>query len=256
MIQPTAGGASAYLFTTAIFNRSFPVSGTQVPFTTVGAIQRQLLVLENQGGTRLFGEPALDLADMMRVLPDGRGQVNILAADKLMTAPRLYSTFLLWLLNELKRRGYIPQDVIFKVSIFAGHASAAGGHVLQMLGAGTFNPLGDLSLPPLASIRQGVDIPLDLHIYLSDSFGGFNRFYEAAEMARVCSPCYFKIEPGPALVSGGGAMYKPWSSPESLASFAREKVKYAQIIHEMIQASNPRLCLSPTGSPDLAIPKP
>jgi len=51
-------------------------------------------------------------------------------------------------------------------------------------------------------------------------------------------------------------MYKPWSSPESLASFAREKVKYAQIIHEMIQASNPRLCLSPTGSPDLAIPKP
>ena len=161
---------------------------------------------------------------------------------------------LLWLLNELKRRGYIPQDVIFKVSIFAGHASAAGGHVLQMLGAGTFNPLGDLSLPQLASIRQGVDIPLDLHIYLSDSFGGFNRFYEAAEMARVCSPCYFKIEPGPALVSGGGAMYKPWSSPESLASFAREKVKYAQIIHEMIQASNPRLCLSPTGSPD-SVPK-
>ena len=68
---------------------------------TVGAIQRQLLVLENQGGTRLFGEPALDLADMMRVLPDGRGQVNILAADKLMASPRLYATFLLWLLSEL-----------------------------------------------------------------------------------------------------------------------------------------------------------
>lgn len=163
---------------------------------------------------------------------------------------------LLWLLNELKRRGYIPQDVVFKVSIFAGHASAAGGRVLQTLGAGTFNPLGDLSLPQLASIRQGVDIPLDLHIYLSDSFGGFNRFYEAAEMARVCAPCYFKIEPGPALVAGGGAMYKPWSSPEALAAFAREKVKYAQIIHELIQATNPRLCLSPVGSPDLAIPEP
>lgn len=163
---------------------------------------------------------------------------------------------LLWLLNELKRRGYIPQDVVFKVSIFAGHASAAGGRVLQTLGAGTFNPLGDLSLPQLASIRQGVDIPLDLHIYLSDSFGGFNRFYEAAEMARVCAPCYFKIEPGPALVAGGGAMYKPWSSPEALAAFAREKVKHAQIIHELIQATNPRLCLSPVGSPDLAIPEP
>lgn len=163
---------------------------------------------------------------------------------------------LLWLLNELKRRGYIPHNVIFKVSIFAGHASAAGGRVLQMLGASTFNPLGDLSLPQLASIRQAVDIPLDLHIYLSDSFGGFNRFYEAAEMARVCSPCYFKIEPGGSLVSGPGAMYKPWTSPEALAAFAREKVKYAQIIHEMIQATNPKLCLSPMGSHDLAIPEP
>ncbi len=69
--------------------------------STVGAIQRQLLVLENQGGTRLFGEPALELADLMRIATDGRGQVNILAADKLMASPRLYATFLLWLLSEL-----------------------------------------------------------------------------------------------------------------------------------------------------------
>lgn len=163
---------------------------------------------------------------------------------------------LLWLVNELKKRGDIPADVTFKVSIFAGHASAAGGRVLQMLGAGTFNPLGDLTLPQLASIRQAIDIPLDLHIYLSDSFGGFNRFYEGAEMARVCSPCYFKIEPGPALAAGPGALYKPWTSPVALAEMAREKVKYAQIIHELIQATNPNLKLSPMGSPDLAIPKP
>ena len=57
-------------------------------------------------------------------------------------------------------------------------------------------------------------------------------------------------------MSGPGAMYKPWSSPDMLAAFAREKVKYAQIIHEMIQATNPRLCLSPVGSSDLALPKP
>ncbi|MCB2134477.1 MAG: DUF853 family protein [Rhodobacteraceae bacterium] len=69
--------------------------------SSVGAIQRQLLVLENQGGTRLFGEPALDLADMMAQEPDGRGRINILAADKLMASPRLYATFLLWLLSEL-----------------------------------------------------------------------------------------------------------------------------------------------------------
>ncbi|SEF92018.1 hypothetical protein SAMN04488045_1228 [Thalassococcus halodurans] len=68
---------------------------------SVGAIQRRLLVLENQGGTQFFGEPALDLSDIMRVGADGRGQVNILAADKLMGSPRLYATFLLWLLSEL-----------------------------------------------------------------------------------------------------------------------------------------------------------
>ena len=68
---------------------------------SVGTIQRQLLVLENQGGKEFFGEPALDLKDFMRTDRSGRGYINILAADKLMANPRLYSTFLLWLLSEL-----------------------------------------------------------------------------------------------------------------------------------------------------------
>jgi DNA helicase HerA-like ATPase len=69
--------------------------------SSIGAIQRQLLVLENQGGLNLFGEPALELADMMRTGIDGRGLVSVLASDKLMQSPRLYATFLLWLLSEL-----------------------------------------------------------------------------------------------------------------------------------------------------------
>ncbi|MGY3604993.1 MULTISPECIES: helicase HerA-like domain-containing protein [unclassified Bradyrhizobium] len=68
---------------------------------TVGTIQRQLLVLENQGGAKFFGEPALTLKDFMKTDSDGRGIVNILAADKLMQSPRLYATFLLWMLSEL-----------------------------------------------------------------------------------------------------------------------------------------------------------
>jgi DNA helicase HerA-like ATPase len=68
---------------------------------SVGSIQRQLLVLENQKGEMFFGEPALDIADLMRTDAEGRGVVNILAADKLMANPRLYATFLLWLLSEL-----------------------------------------------------------------------------------------------------------------------------------------------------------
>jgi uncharacterized protein len=68
---------------------------------TVGAIQRQLLQLESQGGDGFFGEPALDIADMMTVDESGRGTISVLAADKLMAAPKLYATFLLWLLSEL-----------------------------------------------------------------------------------------------------------------------------------------------------------
>lgn len=68
---------------------------------TVGTIQRALLVLENQGGAKFFGEPALSLKDFMRTDSDGRGMVNILVADKLMRSPRLYATFLLWMLSEL-----------------------------------------------------------------------------------------------------------------------------------------------------------
>ena len=72
-----------------------------VAAATVGAIQRQLLVLETQGADKFFGEPALDIADFIRTDRDGRGIINILAADKLMRSPKLYATFLLWMLSEL-----------------------------------------------------------------------------------------------------------------------------------------------------------
>jgi hypothetical protein len=68
---------------------------------TVGAIQRRLLTLEEQGAEKFFGEPALDIADLIATDETGRGVINILAADKLMQTPQLYATFLLWLLSEL-----------------------------------------------------------------------------------------------------------------------------------------------------------
>jgi uncharacterized protein len=72
-----------------------------VATASIGAVQRQLLVLENQGGAKFFGEPALSIKDFMRTDRDGRGIINLLSADKLMENPRLYATFLLWLLSEL-----------------------------------------------------------------------------------------------------------------------------------------------------------
>jgi len=68
---------------------------------TIGAIQRRLLVLENEGAEHFFGEPALKISDLMRTDASGRGLINVLAANKLINSPRLYATFLLWLLSEL-----------------------------------------------------------------------------------------------------------------------------------------------------------
>jgi uncharacterized protein len=80
---------------------NFTTEYGNVSTASIGAIQRGLLELEQQGGANFFGEPALNFDDWMQTDSKGRGQINILAADKLMQAPRLYSTFLLWMLSEL-----------------------------------------------------------------------------------------------------------------------------------------------------------
>ncbi len=81
--------------------REFTLEYGRVSTASIGAIQRGLLHLEEQGGDLLFGEPALNLDDMMQTGSDGRGMINILAADELIQSPKTYSTLLLWLLSEL-----------------------------------------------------------------------------------------------------------------------------------------------------------
>ena len=154
-------------------------------------------------------------------------------------------------MNKLKEIGEIPKDITFKVSIFAGHASPAGGKLLQELGAGSFNPVADMSVPQLAAIRQATDFPIDIHIMLMPSFGGFNRFYDAPEITRCVQPVYYKFEPGPSM-----ALYTPWSSVEGLSFLAREKVKWAEIVRNIIQDNYPEAKLSKLGAKDLAIPQP
>jgi hypothetical protein len=190
----------------------------------------------------------------------GSDNLSYLIADILRCADIGFRGFLvvdegaLWLLSQLRKDGIIPKDIVFKVSIYAGHGNAAGGKVLESLGADTFNPLGDITLPMFASIRKAVKIPLDVHVILSESFGGFNRMWEAPELARVSSPCYFKIEPGTALAIGSG-LYRPWTSEDLLASLARDKVKYGETIRDIIENIHPELTLSHQGPKDLAVPK-
>jgi hypothetical protein len=158
----------------------------------------------------------------------------------------------MWLLGQLRERGYIPSEVTFKVSVFAGHANAAGASLLESLGADSFNPLSDLTLPMLASIRKAVNIPLDVYVYIVNAMGGVNRFYEAAEIVRVCSPCYLKFEPG----QSEEEIYGPWVSEEAHSHLVRQKVRYASIVQELMGRLGADLVASPAGSDDLAIPQP
>jgi hypothetical protein len=166
--------------------------------------------------------------------------------------------FLVWdegvlsLLNTMKQNGDFPQDIVFKMSIFAGHANPAGVKLVESLGAGSCNPVADLTLPELAAIRSVVRIPLDIHIQLWASMGGYNRIYECPEIARVASPCYFKMEPGPGLV-----MYMPWgTSEDGLAELGREKIRSMKNIIELVGEVHPELKLSKQGAKDLRVPMP
>ena len=204
---------------------------------------RQVVTPEGSlSGIRYRGSDQLSyvIADIMRAIDIGfRG---FLVVDE----------GLLWALNELRKMGVIPKDVKFKVSIFAGHGNPAGAKVLESLGADTFNPVGDLSLPMLAAIRKAVNIPIDVHVYLFDSFGGFVRIWETPEITRVAAPCYYKIEPGTSVAT----LYKPWTNVEQLKVLAREKVKFAETMIEIIEKNYPEAKLSKQGPTDLAIPKP
>lgn len=158
---------------------------------------------------------------------------------------------LLWVVNSLREKGILPAETIFKLSVFAGHGNAAGAKLAEQLGADSFNPLADLTLPMLASIRGAITIPMDIYLSLVSAMGGFVRFYEAAEIARLCSPCYFKIEPGPSEAE----IYAPWNTPEYHDNQIRERVRNAAVLLELIEREKTKVRCSPVGGDDLVIPR-
>lgn len=159
---------------------------------------------------------------------------------------------LMWLVNNMRERGVIPKDIIFKVSVFAGHANPAGAKLIESLGANSFNPLADLTLPMLSSIRSTIKIPMDIYLCIVNAMGGFVRFYEAPEIARLCAPCYFKIEPG----FSEEEIYAPWNPVEYHANLIRERVRNAAVLLEIMEKEATELKCSPAGSADLAVPCP
>lgn len=193
-------------------------------------------------GYRLRGSDNISywIADMMRNIEAG------------FRAFLVYDEGILFIVNKMRQEGFIPKETIFKFSVFGGYCSAAGAKVIESMGVNTMNPSSDVSLPILASIRRAVHIPLDIYIVVVDSFGGMFRVYEAPEIARVASPCYFKFEPG----TSEGDIYKPWVTEGWHQEFVRQKVKMASIVEEIMERHAPRLKMSKKGPSDLTLPIP
>ena len=193
-------------------------------------------------GVRLRGSDNISywLADMIRNIEAGiRGFL-------------VYDEGVLSIVTRMREEGFIPKETVVKFSVFAGYCSAAGARLIESIGANTFNPLSDVSLPILASIRKAVNIPLDVYISTIDSMGGEFRVYDAPEIARVASPCYFKFEPG----TSEPDIYKPWVTESWHQEFVRLKVKMASIVKEIVDRHAPQLKLSGKEPPDLFLPEP
>ena len=193
-------------------------------------------------GYRLRGSDYLSywIADMLRNIEAGfRGFL-------------VYDEGVLDLVSKMRAGGLIPQNTVFKFSVFGGCCNAAGARLIESFGADSLNPLSDISLSMIAGMRKAIEIPLDIYLIVVDSFGGTYRIYEAPEICRVASPCYFKIEPG----TSEAAIYKPWVSEEFHADFIRQKVKIASVLLEIMERYGGDARISPAGAADLVVPVP
>lgn len=206
-------------------------------------IGRQYISQEGQkcGGLHHRGSDELRkvIADIMRMYDVGiRGFM-------------LVDRGLLRLIKTMQKQDNLPKDITIKMSVWTGVSSAAGAKLMEDLGANSFNPIADLTLPQLGAIRKVVDIPIDFYIWTFDSYGGTQRFYDAAEVARLYSPCYFKFEPAPS----SGAFYNSWANDKQHIDLIRKKVKWAEFVIDFVKENEPNIKVSKQGPDDLFIPK-
>lgn len=175
-----------------------------------------------------------------------RGQEQIVRAiEDVKRAARLgcrgflvYDEGCLWILNEMRKAGEIPEDCHFKVSAHAGHGNPCSAKLLESIGADSINPVRDIQLQMLAAMRQAVDCPIDIHTENPKSTGGFIRHYEVPEMIRVGSPIYLKT-------GGSVAATHSWESTED---DARKRAKQCSLVKRMIDEYYPEAAWSPKGS--------
>jgi hypothetical protein len=156
----------------------------------------------------------------------------------------IYDEGMLWLVNQMRKDGELPSEIIFKTSAHLGHCNPASFKVLESLGADSINPVRDLQIPMHAALRAAVKAPLDIHTDNPPASGGFIRVYEAPEIARVAAPVHLKT--GNSVVAGHGQI--------TSARDGELMAKQASIVVEMVNKYYPELTQTKKHDPDLRIP--
>jgi Peptidase family U32 len=159
---------------------------------------------------------------------------------------------LIWIINEMKKKGELPKKLVIKSSVTLPAANPATARLFQQAGVTTLNMPTDLSPAQMGAIRQAVDIPIDLYIEVPDNFGGFIRYYEMPHIIQVAAPVYFKfgLRNAPDIYPSGGHI------EDLAAKMARERVHRARIALDLLDQYAPQAKMSPLGSKDLGIPEP
>lgn len=172
-----------------------------------------------------------------------RGQEQIVRGiEEIRRAARLgvrgfliYDEGLLYILNEARKKGFIPEDCHFKVSAHSGHGNPCSARVLETLGADSINPVRDIQVQMLAAMRDGVDVPIDIHTENPKSSGGFIRHYEVPEFIRVAAPIYLK--------TGGSVAAN--HSYDTTEKEAKQRAKQILLVKRMIDEYYPEAVVSP-----------
>lgn len=157
----------------------------------------------------------------------------------------IYDEGLLWVLNQMRDECEIPKGVHFKLSAHAGHSNSASAKLLEENGLNSLNPVRDLQIPMIASIRNATDMALDLHTENPKSTGGFIRHYEVPDFIKVAAPVYLKT-------GGSVAANHNWDTTEKEAI---ARIKQVKLVKRMIDEYCPEAIASPDKSYDLATPE-
>jgi hypothetical protein len=157
----------------------------------------------------------------------------------------LYDEGLLYSLNQMRMADELPKNLHFKMSAHAGHGNPASAKLLESIGLDSLNPVRDLQIPMLASLRNAIDIPIDLHTENPKSTGGFIRHYEVPKFIKVASPVYLKT-------GGSVAANHNWDTTQKEAI---ARVKQVKLVNRMISEYASDYVMSSKKSSDLAIPE-